>query len=443
MSERKDSDGLREDPREERLAEASRKLEEAVPSGVLFSLAPDRGEEDPFEELRGLCRTAGIEPVAELLQVRRSPSPSLYLGKGKVEELEALAKEHRSALVVCDEELSPVQGRNLERALELRVMDRSELILRIFAQRARTAQARIQVELAQRQYELPRLKRLWTHLDRESGGRGALGGMGERQIEIDRRILKRRISSLRRRLVEIEARKQREILSRRREFTVSLVGYTNAGKSTLMNLLTGADQLEEDRLFATLDTRTRRWQLGEGRYALLSDTVGFIRKLPLSLVASFHATLAEAREADLLLAVVDLTRQRAEEQLETVLDVLEETGAGGKDWLPVLNKIDALADRSLLPLLERRYEEATVVSARTGEGREKLTAAVLERMDRVSEPCRLAVLHRDSALISTLRELATVLDVSYGREETVFDVRISPAARQFLESRGVRLVGEE
>ena len=301
------------------------------PRAVLVFVSPQRPDHDLFSELSSLCDTAGIQVVGELVQVRPSPSPSHYLGKGKTVELFELVNEAQADLVVVDEELSPTQGRNLEKALDgVRVVDRSELILSIFENNAKSNQARIQVELARRRYELPRLRRLWTHLHRERGGIGAMGGMGEKQIEIDRRLLRNRIKKLETKLSEIEARKQREIQGRSRQFKVSLVGYTNAGKSTLMNRLTNAGVLEENRLFSTLDTRTKRWDMGEGRFSLLSDTVGFIRRIPHHLVASFHATLAEALDAHLLLLVVDASDPEAEEEVDTVLQVLGDIGAEGK-----------------------------------------------------------------------------------------------------------------
>lgn len=407
---------------------------------VLFAvLRPRSAAAEPFEELAQLCSTAGIEVVGELSQMRKNPTPSHYLGRGKTEELGRLLASRGANLAVCDEELAPVQGRNLEKALGVRVLDRSELILSIFAERARSTQARLQVELAQRQYQLPRLRRLWTHLDRERGGTRTVGGMGERQIDIDRRLLGRRIQSLRRRLEEIEGRKQREITARRREFLVSLVGYTNAGKSTLMNRLTHADVLEEDRLFSTLDTRTRRWELGDARYVLLSDTVGFIRQIPVSLVASFHATLAEARQADLLLVVADVADALCEERLATVFGVLEEIGAGGKDFLPVLNKVDALGDRAVLPLLQKEFPGALPVSAKTGEGIDALEDRVREILDQATRETWLAVPHEHAALHARVRQLASVLEVRYENDCAWFRVKASPAVLQVLTAKGARV----
>jgi GTP-binding protein HflX len=408
------------------------------PQAVLFGVWPQGGPpEAAFEELAGLCDTAGIEVVGTMPQTRSSPTSALYLGKGKAGELGELCAACDATLAICDAELTPVQGRNLEHAIGRRVLDRSELILAIFAARARTKQARLQVELAQRSYQLPRLRRLWTHLDRERGGKGFLGGMGEKQIDVDRRLLEDRIHALRQRLREIEARKQREIQSRRSQFLVSLVGYTNAGKSTLMNLLTDAGVLQEDRLFSTLDTRTRRWELGEGRFVLLSDTVGFIRDLPHQLVASFHATLAEALEADLLLLVVDASHPHAEQRLQTVLDVLDQIGATGKDRLLVLNKIDQLDDRSSMLVFHSRFPDAVAVSAKTGEGREELITRVGQRLAAAAAEITLRVPHALSNLHSEIHALVTVLDVAYEADAAYFRVLATAGVLRRLEARGI------
>lgn len=410
--------------------------------GVLFMVVERGGKlvEERFDELAGLASTAGIDAVATMHQVRAHPTPSHYLGKGKTDELKELIEEVDARVAICDVELSPTQGRNLEKQLGVRVLDRSELILSIFASRAKSRQARMQVELAQRQYQLPRLRRLWTHLDRERGGTGALGGMGEKQIDVDRRLLLDRITSLRRRLEEIEKRKQREIRGRKDEFLVSLVGYTNAGKSTLMNHLTNAGVLEENRLFSTLDTRTRRWELGEGRHVLLSDTVGFIRDIPHRLVRSFHATLAEALESDLLLVVVDASDPSCTERLQTVFQVLEDIGAQGKELLPVFNKIDAIEDRSDLVMLRGDFEESVAVSARSGEGIADLVRAVRERLDAASREVELLVPHRLAALHQPIREQASVLSVDYEDEVARFRVLASPAILEHLEAKGVTVV---
>lgn len=446
---RANEEGPTRDPHEEAEETPGSRRQELIETGldapraILIYVARTRPDHDLFAELASLCDTAGIDVIEELVQVRATPSPSHYLGKGKTEELAELVAEVQADLVVADEELSPTQARNLEKALPgIRVVDRSELILSIFETNAQSNQARLQVELARRRYELPRLRRLWTHLHRERGGIGAMGGMGEKQIEVDRRLLRSRIKKLENKLRDIEARKQREIDARSREFLVSLVGYTNAGKSTIMNSLTGAGVLEENRLFSTLDTRTKRWDMGEGRFALLSDTVGFIRRIPHHLVASFHATLAEALDAHLLLLVVDASDPEAEEEVQTVLDVLEDIGAGGKEKLVVLNKIDRLPDQGRLHYLHDKFEGSLAVSALTGEGMEGLRDAVLAHLDRFSSEHWLAIPQDRGDLQGQVRKLATVIETHYTPEHACFKVRITDDVLAALQAKGVELLGE-
>lgn len=353
--------------------------EKAVLVSVVLSDRPMTGD-DPLEELRGLATTAGARIVGELSQKRHDAVPATYIGKGKLEELTSLVQEADADVVVFDNDLSPAQIRNLEKATEVKVLDRSELILDIFATRARTSESRLQVELAQLEYSLPRLRKMWTHLSRQAGGGIGLRGPGETQLEVDRRLVGDRIRDLKRRLVEVQARKEREVASRREEYTVSLVGYTNAGKSTLMNALTGAGVLAENRLFSTLDTRTRQWQLGSWGKVLLSDTVGFIRDLPHHLVASFKATLEETRQARLLLHVVDAGNPHAEEQIEAVASVLREIGCAEKPAILVLNKVDRVADPSILHVLQVRHPRSVAVSAFHKTGLTELGEAVISEL---------------------------------------------------------------
>jgi GTPase len=353
--------------------------EAAVLVGVFLA-----GRESPdinLEELEGLAATAGVRVVGRLTQRRQSPDPATYLGHGKVEELTMMAAAVDADVVIFDNDLSPGQTRNLEKAINLKVLDRTELILDIFASRAQTAQSRLAVELAQLEYAMPRLKRLWTHLSRQKKGVG-LRGPGETQLEEDRRLVENKIKDLKNQLNVIERRKQQEVASRRDVMTVSLVGYTNAGKSTLMNVLTGADVFVQDALFATLDTRTRRWQLPGWGPVLLSDTVGFIRDLPHHLIESFKATLEEARQAHLLLHVADVSNPAVYEQIAAAYGVLEELGIEEKDTLLVVNKIDALPDRIRLDGLLNRYPNAVPISAQTGFGLANLSAAVSDALSR-------------------------------------------------------------
>jgi GTP-binding protein HflX len=354
------------------------RLERAFLISVALPERPWVGD-DPLEELRGLATTAGAVVVGGLTQKRERINPATYIGKGKLEELQEQAQATDADVIIFDNDLSPGQVRSLEKATSIKVLDRSELILDIFATRARSVEARLQVELAQLEYSLPRLRQMWTHLSRIKGGIG-LRGPGETQLEEDRRLVDLRIRDLKGRLAEVQARKEREVRTRQEEHTVSLVGYTNAGKSTLMNALTGAGVYVEDKLFSTLDTRTRQWHLKDWGRVLLSDTVGFIRDLPHHLIASFKATLEEARQARLLLHVVDASNPAAEQHIKAVDAVLEELGCGDKPTLLVLNKIDRVADESYLHVLQGHYPRAIPISAATGRGLTSLQDAVIEAL---------------------------------------------------------------
>jgi GTP-binding protein HflX len=353
-------------------------LERAVLVSVALPSRPWAGA-DPLDELRGLAQTAGANIVGELTQKRDRIIPGTYIGKGKLDELNEIVQAKDAEVVIFDNDLSPAQVRNLEKATSAKVIDRSELILDIFATRARTIEAKWQVELAQLEYALPRLKRMWTHLSRYKGGIG-LRGPGETQLEEDRRLVGLKIRDLKARLSSVQARRQREVRSRREEHTISLVGYTNAGKSTLMNKLTGAGVYVENKLFSTLDTRTRQWRLSDWGRVLLSDTVGFIRALPHHLVASFKATLEEARQASLLLHVVDASNPHAEEHILAVMKVLKELECDKRPMLLVLNQIDRLQDLSFLQVLQAHHPRAVAVSAATGQGLDDLRDAVIEML---------------------------------------------------------------
>jgi GTP-binding protein HflX len=316
------------------------------PESAILVAAPRADEpaalvDEHLEELARLTDTAGAGVAGVVVQRLESPHPATYIGSGKIDQLRRLLADRGGTLVIFDEELSPAQGSALEERLGTRIMDRTELILDIFALRARTSEAKLQVELAQLEYMRPRLKRMWTHLSRIEGGIGARGP-GEQQLETDRRIIDRRITRLRRELGHIRRSRDTQRKARRESYTVALVGYTNAGKSSILQSLSGSDLFVEDRLFATLDSATRVCDLGDGYRALLTDTVGFIRKLPHHLVASFRATLEEVEEADLLLHVVDISHPSWEHQMEAVQEVLREAGAGDHATLLVLHKVDRL-----------------------------------------------------------------------------------------------------
>jgi GTP-binding protein HflX len=326
-----------------------------------------------MEELARLADTAGARVLGSLVQARGRPHPAHFIGKGKLEELKTLVADTAADVAVFNDDLAPPQVRNLEKALGAKVVDRSEIILDIFARRARTRESRLQVELAQLEYSLPRLTGLWKHLERQAGGIGTRGP-GETQLETDRRLVRERIARLKRALERVERERETQRRGRRREFRAALVGYTNAGKSTLFNALTRAQVFVEDRLFATLDATTRMMVSPARERALITDTVGFIRKLPHHLVASFHSTLVEAVEADLLLHVVDSADPDRARQMSAVEGVLEEILDEPRPTVLVFNKADLLSDPDEAAGLRAANSGAFVVSARTGEGLEPLRA---------------------------------------------------------------------
>lgn len=367
-----------------------------------------------LDEMRGLVETAGVTVVGELTQVRERPHPATCLGRGKLEELAQLVKATDAELVAFDNNLSPAQSRNIEKETDTVIVDRSEVILDIFASRARTYEAKLQVELAQLLYFRPRLKRLWTHLERIEGGVGAGRGPGEKQLETDRRLLDRRVAELKRKLTSVEKRRERTVAGRDEHLTVSLVGYTNAGKSTLMNALTDAEVYVANKLFATLDTRTRKWTLPHWGDVLLSDTVGFVRDLPHHLVASFKSTLEEARHAGLLLHVVDAGDPDADQQIETVNRVLEEVGANSENSILVLNKIDTVTDRTTIDVLRAQHDNVISVSAVTRQGLDRLTEMVADRLSDGYVEAEVETNVGNGKLMAYLASHAEVSNTEYG-----------------------------
>ncbi|MFI5371816.1 MAG: GTPase HflX [Candidatus Eisenbacteria bacterium] len=327
--------------------------------------------ERSLDELALLADTAGACVVGRLAQRRGAIHPATFIGKGKVDELKDQATERDADLVVFDDDLSPAQVKNLEKALGRKVIDRSELILDIFAKRARTRESRLQVELAQLEYTLPRLTGMWKHLERQAGGIGTRGP-GETQLETDRRMVRERIARLKRELAAVERERETQRRRRRREFRAALVGYTNAGKSTLFNTLTRSDVFVENRLFATLDATTRQMVSRDRQVALITDTVGFIRKLPHHLVASFHSTLVEAIEADLLLHVVDASDRAFPAHVRAVQQVLEDLEVKPRETRLVFNKIDLVTDEGLRAALAASDPDAFLVSAKDGDGLDAL-----------------------------------------------------------------------
>lgn len=398
------------------------KQEHALLVGVCL---PDRpwNESDPLGELRGLAETAGAVVVGELTQRRHQIQLGTYLGSGKVRELAEMAEAKEADVILFDNELTPSQGKALEAETKCKVLDRSELILDIFATRARTAESRLQVELAQLEYSLPRLKRMWTHLSRVKAGIG-VRGPGETQLEEDRRLVNHRIRDLKDKLRVVQGRKVREVASRSTEPTVSLVGYTNAGKSTLMNALTDAGVLSENKLFSTLDTRTRQWRMHDGRNILLSDTVGFIRDLPHHLVASFKSTLEEARQSRLLLHVVDASNPLAEEQIRAVESVLAELDCSEKPTLLVFNKVDQLPDISFLQALQSKHPYSVAVSAFKKLGVAELNQAVAARLDADLFHVHLEAEASNGKLLAWLKHHAREVTEQYKDDKVIVTCQV-------------------
>lgn len=376
--------------------------------------------EESLQELRQLTETAGIKVVCETIQSRNVPNPTYFIGGGKVEELKDVVAELEADAIIFDEELSPAQTRNIENVLDIATVDRTGLILQVFAQRALTSEARLQVALAQLEYALPRLTRMWTHLSRiaTSGGSGsgALRGPGETQLEMDRRWVRRQISQVKKALETVEKRRQVQRQNRSEKIKVSLVGYTNAGKSTLFNTLTGENVLAEDKLFATLDSTTRRVNLPENQNILLSDTVGFIKKLPHQLVAAFKATLEEVTEADLLLHVVDISHPEAEAQIAAVDTVLQELDASDIPMVMAFNKIDQLEKEDQLHILKNRYPEAISISAQCGDGIETLTETLAQRFASHGAMLNLSIPYTEGKALDMLYKHGTVLDAEYAED---------------------------
>ena len=384
---------------------------------------------DSLEELSELANTAGAEVVGDGMQKMAAPCASTFIGKGKADEFAQHCRRADVDTVIFDDELSPAQSRNLEEVFNCKILDRTALILDIFAQRARTREGKLQIELAQLQHLLPRLTRFWGHLSRQQGGIGMRGGEGETQLETDRRRVQDRIARISRDLQVVRRTRstQRNARQRTHWALASIVGYTNAGKSTLLNTLTGSEVLVENKLFATLDPATRRLRLPTNQNVLLTDTVGFIRKLPHGLVEAFKATLEEVVQADLLVHVVDISHPRAEEQIQSVDAVLKEIGAEGKPTLMVFNKIDQLdGSRDTLTRFLERHPHGVAISAAKGEGIPALLAELGSQLRPVREFMELAVPHENADVIARLHEVAQVVERRYHGRTARFKARIPP-----------------
>ena len=385
-----------------------------------------------LEELQGLAVTAHYKPVAEIRQKLSTVNPKTLMGSGKVEELQQAVRHHEPQVVIFDTELSPGQNRNLESILKCRVIDRSWLILEIFQEHARTREAKTQVELARLKYALPRLTRMWGHLSRQRGGIG-LKDVGETQIQLDRRLIRDQITKLDRKLKQIDREKKTQRKTRQGMFRVSLVGYTNVGKSTLMNALTGADTLVENKLFATLDPTIRKIKKNFPYPVLLADTVGLIDKLPHDLVASFKSTLDEVREANLLLKVVDLSHPNHRKQLETVEKVLHEMDAWEIDSILVFNKIDRVTDPEILADVLDRCPQAVLISCKTGEGMDRLRKKIVHRYESRLTSYILELGYSQAELLPEIRRQFVVVKEDYREDTLLLSLRLPPGGREKLE----------
>ena len=404
------------------------KKERAILIGAILR---GRDEGDDLTELVSLAESAGAIVVDRYQQKVHKINPSTYIGKGKVTELAERVKRFKADVIIFDNDLSPGQIRVIEEIVNVKVIDRSELILDIFATRAKTQQAKLQVEVAQLEYTYPRLTRMWSHLDALAGAGGATGagavgaigtrGPGEQQLETDRRLVKDRVRDLKHELENIDSRRIREITGRQGLFKICLVGYTNTGKSTLLNKLTNADAFVEDKLFATLDTQTKKWTPVSGVEILLSDTVGFVRKLPHQLVASFKATLEEAVYADLLLHIIDAANPDAMKQIESVEKVLAEIGCGEKPTLKVFNKVDAVKKISELETLQTLFPDAICISAKTGFGLEQLAEIAAAKYKGGKITVQVRISQSNGKAQSYLRACGTILKETYSSDSVIIE----------------------
>lgn len=404
-------------------------IEKAILVGVIHGSLEEHVVNEHLDEMELLADTAGAEVLGRITQRLNRINPAFFVGKGKAEQIINQAKELGVSLVIFDEDLSPAQTKNFQEiSNSIKVIDRSALILDIFQKHAKTKEAKTQVELAQLQYILPRLTRMWTHLERQMGGIGTRAGAGETQIEVDRRLIGQRIAKLKKELVKIEKERSTQSQRRKEKFRVALVGYTNAGKSTLMNALTGANVYIRDQLFATLDTTIRSAKIDDEHEFLLSDTVGFIRKLPHHLVASFRSTLQEVLESDLILIVLDASSPQIIDHYETINSVLNDLGANDTDKLVILNKIDSLDEEDRIGYLKRNFSESILISAKEHLRINVLLEAI---RNQINKGYKIADVHfnfEQAKEIADAQNGVTVLEREYDEKGVQFKLR-GPAKR--------------
>jgi len=405
------------------MIEINRKLKERAMLIALQTRNQSRElVEEHLSELEELSDTAGADSIFKIIQTKSKMDSAYYIGKGKADELAQLIELNDIDLAIFDDDLTPVQVRNLEKLFNRKIIDRSGLILDIFALRAKTKEAKTQVELAQLEYMLPRLTRAWTHLSKQYGGIGTKGP-GETQIETDRRMIRTRISHLKKKLKSIESQRETQSKGRKDFVRISIAGYTNAGKSTLFNLLTKADVFAEDKLFATLDSTTRSVSFAAKEKILMSDTVGFIRKLPAHLVASFKSTLNEVRDADIILHTIDLSHPYFEDHLKVVDDTLKEFGSEKKKVIKVFNKVDSIEDKSIIEFVRNKYQDCVVISAQKGINVSSLKSMIEDLIEEsfIEEELTLGI--EQTKLASQIHELSEVTSVKYNHDTVRFKYR--------------------
>ncbi|MAQ87405.1 MAG: GTPase HflX [Candidatus Marinimicrobia bacterium] len=398
--------------------------EKTIIIGVIQSGQTDEIINEHLDELELLAETAGAEVVGRITQKVSKINSATFIGKGKANQIISQAKELDVKLIIFDDELSPGQIKNYHNLSDkIKVLDRSGLILDIFRKHARTKEATTQVDLAYLEYLLPRLTRQWTHLERQMGGIGTRAGMGETQIEVDRRLIRTRITRLKRDLKKIEKERDTQSIRRQSEFRVSLVGYTNAGKSTLFKAITGAEVYIKDQLFATLDTTIRKLDLDSSHEILLSDTVGFIRKLPHNLVASFKSTLKEVLEADLILVVLDISSPQIKDHVNTIADVLKEMGANEIPIIQVLNKVDLISDGKMIEKLQRSFPEAVTISAQNHLKLSDIKQRIIQMMESNYKTVDLQFSYNDGRIISQVQKGVEVLEREYEEDSVRLKIR--------------------